>query len=59
LFLYFILGILFAVFILPIIDGLASVILSLLEIPKGKAALKIATYNKKIEELKGGKENRV
>lgn len=49
--LYFILGIITAGCILPILDSLTSVIVSLLEIPKGKAALKISKYNNEIKNL--------
>lgn len=49
--LYFILGVSFAVLGLPVLESIAILICSLLEIPKGKCALKVAEYNQQISKL--------
>ena len=50
----FIAGILFAAFVLPILDGVVTVILAWLEVPKGKAAVKVAEYNYQISNMDEG-----
>ena len=54
--LFFILGALFISFINPILDELCNLILTIIETEKGKFAIKIAEYNKKVIELKGEEE---
>ncbi|MDV3428509.1 MAG: hypothetical protein LIR50_16065 [Bacillota bacterium] len=54
--LFFILGALFISFINPIADELCNLILTIIETEKGKFAIKIAEYNKKVIELKGKEE---
>jgi hypothetical protein len=49
--LYFIGGIMFAVLGLPILESISILIVSLLEIPKGKCAVKVAEYNQQISKL--------
>ena len=49
--LYFIGGIMFAVLGLPILESISILIASLLEIPKGKCAVKVAEYNQQISKL--------
>lgn len=48
---YFILGILFIQIILPIIDEVFAVLLTYLEVLKGKASYKVAKYNVEIQKL--------
>ena len=50
----FIAGILFAAFVLPILDGVVTIILAWLEVPKGKAAVKVAEYNYQISNMDEG-----
>lgn len=50
--LFFILGMLFINFINPILDEICNFILTVLETKKGEYAVKIAEYNKKVNELK-------
>lgn len=47
----FIAGIIFATTIVPILDSMASVIITGLEAIKGKWSIKIAEYNYKIQKL--------
>ena len=47
----FIAGIIFATTIVPILDSMASVIITGLEAVKGKWSIKIAEYNYKIQKL--------
>lgn len=47
----FILGIIFIAFIYPIGDSLSSLIITFLEMVKGKLAVKLAEYNTQIEKL--------
>ena len=47
----FIAGIIFAPTIVPILDSMASVIITGLEAVKGKWSIKIAEYNYKIQKL--------
>lgn len=54
--LFFILGALFVSFITPILDECGNLILTIIEAQKGKFAIKIAEYNKKVMELKGEEE---
>ena len=49
MFVFFILGIVFALCAIPILDGLTSVILQLFEVIKGRLAVKLSTYNKEIQ----------
>ena len=51
----FIFGILFAQFILPLLDSLGSLLFAWIESLKGNSSIKIAESNKKVEEL--SKEN--
>lgn len=48
---YFILGLLFSLVLLPVLDGFTSLILSLFEMIKSYFARLIATNNQKIQEL--------
>lgn len=41
----------FAVLGLPILESISILIVSLLEIPKGKCAVKVAEYNQQISKL--------
>lgn len=50
-FLYFIAGIIFIQWIVPIGDALANLIISYLEMLKGKASLGITQYNAQIQKL--------
>lgn len=52
--LYFILGSLFSQIVLPIFDGIAELILSIIESGKGFFAVKCAKYNKQIGDLTEG-----
>lgn len=45
---YFILGILFGNYIMPILDSLGSIIMTWCEAVKGKLAIKVAEYNHQI-----------
>ncbi len=47
----FILGIIFIAFIYPIGDSLSGLIITFLEMVKGKLAVKLAEYNTQIEKL--------
>lgn len=47
----FILGLIFGLFIQPLLDGFTSLILSFFEMIKGYFALKIAQNNQKIQNL--------
>ena len=47
----FILGIIFIAFIYPIGDSLSDLIITFLEMVKGKLAVKLAEYNTQIEKL--------
>ncbi len=48
---YFILGLLTVYIILPIIDSILNIVLTLLEVIKGFLALQVAKYNQAITEL--------
>ena len=47
----FILGLLFALVLLPVLDGLTSLILSFFEMVKSHFALQISRNNQKIQDL--------
>lgn len=49
--LYFILGVLSYAVALPIIEALVTLLVTSLEIPKGKVSLKIANLNKELSEI--------
>lgn len=51
MFQYFILGILFVQIILPILDGLASALITWLEVLKGVATVKITAMNEQIQKM--------
>ena len=44
-------------FILPILDGLASLVLTIFETVKGYFSLKIAKYNKQLTEIRDSNED--
>ena len=48
---YFILGLLTVYIILPIIDSILNIVLTLLEVIKGFLALQVAKYNQEITKL--------
>ena len=48
---YFILGILFCQIISPLIDGIASLLLTMLEVAKGYFSIKVAKYNKQMKKI--------
>ena len=48
---YFILGLLTVYIILPIIDSVLNIVLTLLEVIKGFLALQVAKYNQEITKL--------
>lgn len=50
-FLFFILGFVCAQYMLPLLESIWAIILSWLEIPKGKFTLKITELNQKINNL--------
>lgn len=54
--LYFILGVLSYAVALPVIEALVTLLVTSLEIPKGKVSLKIAKLNKELSEV--GEEKR-
>ena len=47
----FVAGVIFATTIIPILDAAASVIITGMEVIKGKWSIKIAEYNYKIQKL--------
>lgn len=49
--LYFILGVLSYAVALPVIEALVTLLVTSLEIPKGKVSLKIAKLNKELSEV--------
>ena len=49
--LYFILGVLSYAVALPVIEALVALLVTSLEIPKGKVSLKIANLNKELSEV--------
>ena len=49
--LYFILGVLSYAVALPVIEALVTLLVTSLEIPKGKVSLKIANLNKELSEV--------
>lgn len=50
-FLFFILGILFSAYIMPLLDSLFTVVLTKLEVSKGKYAFEATKVNLQIEQL--------
>lgn len=48
---YFIAGMLFAGFGIPILEGITALFLTLLEVGKGRLTLIITKYNKQIQEI--------
>lgn len=48
---YFIAGMLFAEFGIPILEGIAALFLTLLEVGKGRLTLIITKYNKQIRDI--------
>jgi hypothetical protein len=54
--LFFLLGIIFIIFVYPIIDGVCSIILTQIEYIKGIYALKISKLNLQISSLDEDKE---
>ena len=56
IFKYFIAGIIFSQWLLPIGDSIASVLLSLLEAAKGIFSVKVVEYNNLIQDLTHDKE---
>ena len=48
---YFILGILFGNYIMPILDSLGSIVMTWCEAVKGKLAIKVAEYNMRIRKI--------
>lgn len=55
---YFVLGVLTVYIVLPVIDSILAIILSLLEVIKGSLALKVANINQKITNLEDPFETR-
>lgn len=49
--LYFILGVLSYAVALPVIEALVTLLVTSLEVPKGKVSLKIAKLNKELSEV--------
>ena len=54
---YFILGILLVAFLLPLIDGLSSLFLTMIEALKGYFNVKIIKYNKEMLKIKEENED--
>ena len=48
---YFVLGVLTVYIILPVVDSILAIVLSLLEVIKGSLALKVAKINQQITTL--------
>lgn len=48
---YFILGILLVSFILPLIDALAGLILTMIEVAKGYFTVKVTEYNCRLKKI--------
>lgn len=48
---YFIIGILFGVFIIPVLDSVVSAILTGIELIKGKWTVQITEYNYQIQKM--------
>jgi len=48
---YFLLGILLVSFILPILDGLTGLILTMIEVAKGYFSVKVTEYNYRLKKL--------
>lgn len=48
---YFILGILLVSFILPLIDALAGLILTMIEVAKGYFTVKVTEYNYRLKKI--------
>ena len=55
-FLFFILGILFIQFIIPLLDSLCSILYMKIEVIKGKYALQTTEINKQIKDIVGDDE---
>ena len=55
-FLFFILGIIFIQFIIPILDALFSIIYMKIEVIKGKYALQSTEINKQIADIVGDED---
>ena len=55
-FLFFILGIFFIQFIIPLLDSLFSLLFMRIEVTKGKFALQTTEINKNIKEISGEDE---
>ena len=51
MFLYFILGILFIEVVIPLIEAIVTLLLTVIEIFKGKCSLKISQISAEIQEL--------
>ena len=50
-FLFFILGFVVAQYLIPLLESVWAIVLTWLEIPKGKCALKVQEINQKINNL--------
>ena len=53
----FILGILFVSLFLPLIDGLATLLLTILEVAKGYFTVKVTEYNLRLKKLSYDEED--
>ena len=53
IFLFFMLGFLFAQYIIPLLDSLCSIVLTKIEVIKGKYAIQTTEINKQIREISG------
>lgn len=57
IFIFFLLGILFAGVISPILEEIVTLILSIIEVAKGKCSLKLAKISKEIDNLRQSTTN--
>ena len=48
---YFLLGILLVSFVLPLLDGLTGLLLTLIEVAKGHFTVKVTEYNYQLKKL--------
>lgn len=55
--LFFVLGIMFIEFVIPIIEALSVLLAAIIEIPKGKAMVVVSQCNKQIQDLSEDKES--
>ena len=57
IFIFFLLGILFAGIISPILEEIVTLILSIIEVAKGKCSLKLAKISKEIDNIRQSTNN--